>query len=59
MAARLGLKVIAEGVETRNQLAYLRVQGGTICQGFYFSKPLSQAKFSSLMEHGLKTISLM
>ncbi len=53
MATRLELKVIAEGVETKNQLAYLRVQGCTICQGFYFSKPLSQAGFSKLLEQGL------
>jgi len=53
MATRLELKVIAEGVETKNQLAYLRVQGCTICQGFYFSEPLSQADFSSLLDRGL------
>ena len=54
MATRLGLDIIAEGVETRNQLAYLRVQGCTICQGFYFSEPLSQAAFAELLAEGLK-----
>jgi len=58
MATRLGLGVIAEGVETRNQMAYLRVQGCTICQGFYLSKPLSLAEFSKLIAEGLKVGSL-
>ncbi|VAX12659.1 diguanylate cyclase/phosphodiesterase (GGDEF & EAL domains) with PAS/PAC sensor(s) [hydrothermal vent metagenome] len=59
MATRLGLEVVAEGVETRRQLAYLRVQGCTICQGFYFSKPLSLAEFSKLLTQGLKTRTLI
>ncbi|HEB56963.1 MAG TPA: EAL domain-containing protein [Gammaproteobacteria bacterium] len=58
MATRLGLDVIAEGVETRSQLAYLRVQGCTICQGFYFSKPLSLEEFSDILSQGLKTRNL-
>lgn len=53
MATRLELGVIAEGVETRNQLAYLRVQGCTICQGYFFSKPLSLTRFTQLLEQGL------
>ncbi len=59
MATRLGLGIIAEGVETRSQLAYLRVQGCTICQGFYFSKPLSQTAFAELLAGDLKTINLL
>lgn len=58
MASRLGLKIIAEGVETRNQLAYLRVQGCTICQGYYFSEPLEKSAFSNLIQEGLKVSSL-
>jgi EAL domain-containing protein (putative c-di-GMP-specific phosphodiesterase class I) len=37
----LGLKVIAEGVETREQVAQLRALGSELGQGFYYSKPLS------------------
>jgi len=37
----LGLKVIAEGVETFEQLAQLRKLGSEIGQGYYFSAPLS------------------
>ncbi|MFC4728007.1 putative bifunctional diguanylate cyclase/phosphodiesterase [Coralloluteibacterium thermophilus] len=40
MAHSLGLNVIAEGVETEDQLAYLREQGCDEIQGFWLSKPL-------------------
>jgi len=41
MANGLGLQTIAEGVETYNQLAFLRMQGCNEVQGYYFSKPLT------------------
>jgi diguanylate cyclase (GGDEF)-like protein/PAS domain S-box-containing protein len=44
MAHRLGLKVIAEGVESQAQLAHLREQQCDFAQGFLFSRPLPAAE---------------
>jgi diguanylate cyclase (GGDEF)-like protein len=37
----LGLRVVAEGVETKEQLEYVREIGCDLYQGYYFSKPMS------------------
>ncbi|GAB6041793.1 putative bifunctional diguanylate cyclase/phosphodiesterase [Endothiovibrio diazotrophicus] len=42
MAATLNLEVVAEGVETAEQLEFLRGLGGRYIQGFFFSKPLPE-----------------
>lgn len=52
MAHSLKLKVIAEGVETAEQLAYLREHGSDEIQGYYFSKPLSAADVTVLLDKG-------
>lgn len=41
LAHNLGLKVVAEGVETEAQLAYLHERGCDFAQGYLYSKPLS------------------
>jgi len=40
MSGSLGLKVVAEGVETRDQMNFLERRGCDEMQGYYFSKPL-------------------
>ena len=39
-AQSLKLQVVAEGVETQEQLEYLRHYGCDLIQGYYFSRPL-------------------
>ncbi|MES1982895.1 MAG: EAL domain-containing protein [Pseudomonadota bacterium] len=49
MARDLGLRTIAEGVETAEQLAYLCEQGCDEAQGYYFSKPLPGAQLGEFL----------
>jgi sensor c-di-GMP phosphodiesterase-like protein len=45
MAQRLKLRVIAEGIETREQAEYLREKGVDYGQGWYFSKGMNAREF--------------
>jgi EAL domain-containing protein (putative c-di-GMP-specific phosphodiesterase class I) len=49
MAKSLGLGLVAEGVETRGQLEFLRAAGCHAYQGYYFSVPLPAAAFAELV----------
>lgn len=48
MARALGLKVIAEGVETEGQLAILRAEGCDVFQGFLRAGPMDAAELAGL-----------
>ena len=49
MAKVLNIKVIAEGVETREQLEFLRRHGCDIAQGYFCSEPLTVETFNELL----------
>lgn len=53
MANNLGLEVIAEGVETVEQMAFLAAHGCTLYQGYLFGKPAPVADFETLLSHRL------
>jgi diguanylate cyclase (GGDEF)-like protein len=53
----LGMNVIAEGVETTTQLARLREMGCDEIQGYLFSRPVSAAEMTRLLQNG-ETLSL-
>ena len=52
MACSLRLNVLAEGVETEEQLSFLRAQGCNEIQGYSFSHPLSADDFEKLLRDG-------
>ena len=47
MAAALKLKIVAEGVETAEQLDFLMQHGCQLFQGYYYAKPLTNDQFLS------------
>jgi diguanylate cyclase (GGDEF)-like protein len=52
LAHALGLKVVAEGVETAEQLAKLKELGCDLAQGYYLAKPLSSEGAEKLLKEG-------
>ena len=48
LARTLDLDVVAEGVETTAQLAALRYEGCTLCQGYLFSRPRPAAEVAAI-----------
>jgi len=45
LAKKLGMEIVAEGIETREQVDFLAEQNCDLIQGFYFSKPLPVSEF--------------
>jgi diguanylate cyclase (GGDEF)-like protein len=49
MGHSLNLDIVAEGVETRDELRFLRARGCDLIQGYLFSEPLSPAGFADIV----------
>lgn len=50
MAHEIGIKTVAEGVETEEQVRFLRQSGCDYIQGYYYSKPLPEEEFVEFLE---------
>jgi len=53
MGRSLGLKVIAEGVETKEELDFLRSHHCEQGQGYYFSRPVPAEQFAEVLRSGI------
>jgi len=53
MAKNLNQRVIAEGIETQEQLAFLQAHHCAEGQGYLFSKPLAVAPLARLLRQGI------
>jgi diguanylate cyclase (GGDEF)-like protein/PAS domain S-box-containing protein len=53
MGQSLKLRVVAEGVETQEELAFLQSHQCEEAQGFYFSRPVPPQQFASLLKTGI------
>ena len=47
MAHKLGIKVVAEGIETKEQIDYLKRINCDMVQGYYFEKPIAIEEFAT------------
>jgi EAL domain-containing protein (putative c-di-GMP-specific phosphodiesterase class I) len=54
-AEALGLTIVAEGIETTEQLTLLRELGCELGQGYHFSEPLPGAAMGTLLREGVST----
>ena len=49
MTKNLEFDIVSEGVETQEQVDFIKEQGGTCVQGYYFYKPMSAEEFEKLI----------
>lgn len=56
MGRALKLHIVAEGVETRDQLAFLRLQACDAYQGYLFSKPVPAHQLQYLLRDRLSDV---
>jgi diguanylate cyclase len=57
MGSHLHMRVIAEGVETPEQLAFLQYHRCPIGQGYYFSRPVAARECTQLLRRGVAAVS--
>ena len=50
MANKLGMKIVAEGVENKEQVKFLLENNCSIAQGYYYSKPLDKLSYFELLK---------
>ena len=50
LSHKLGLKIVAEGVENATQLHYLKARGVMFIQGYYYARPMDSRLFMSWMQ---------
>jgi sensor c-di-GMP phosphodiesterase-like protein len=55
MAQSLKLRVVAEGVETAEELAFLHAHHCEEAQGYYFSRPVPAERFAELLAAGISS----
>jgi diguanylate cyclase (GGDEF)-like protein/PAS domain S-box-containing protein len=54
MGRNLGMRIVAEGVETSQEVAILESMGCEVAQGYYFSRPVSSADFATLFARQIR-----
>jgi len=52
LAHNMGLKVVAEGVEDKHQMEWLRARGCDQAQGYYYSQPISASQMEQHLVNG-------
>jgi diguanylate cyclase (GGDEF)-like protein/PAS domain S-box-containing protein len=56
MGRSLKLRVVAEGVETQEEMMYLQAHQCDEAQGYYFSRPVPRQQFAKLLETGIAEV---
>jgi EAL domain-containing protein (putative c-di-GMP-specific phosphodiesterase class I) len=59
MGRSLKLRVVAEGVETQEELEFLRAHQCDEAQGYFFSRPVVAEQFAKLLETGIPEASVV
>ncbi len=58
MGKKLGLEIVAEGVETKEQLEFLKSQNCYLMQGYYFSEPVRENEIEEMLDRYNVTFAL-